>query len=226
MLMQGGHNGQQLQGYTNYRVLNSTLSPLTSTTYEVGTDLGFFRNRLNIDFAWYDRSTTNDIVETTISNSSGATTSLLNLGKMRNRGIELLINGKVIKSKNFSWDVTLNGSYNKNTVEALTDQLNSIIMATSVNGYAIVSSDVNRPYSIIKGYRPLKDANGNTVYNVSGGSATIARGPLEELGLGVHPWGLGISNDFKYKSFTLSFLIDAKFGGSLFSGTDLYGTRM
>lgn len=226
MLMQGGHNGQQLQGYTNYRVPNSTLSPLTSTTYEVGTDLGFFRNRLNIDFAWYDRSTTNDIVETTISNSSGATTSLLNLGKMRNRGIELLINGKVIKSKNFSWDVTLNGSYNKNTVEALTDQLNSIIMATSVNGYAIVSSDVNRPYSIIKGYRPLKDANGNTVYNVSGGSATIARGPLEELGLGVHPWGLGISNDFKYKSFTLSFLIDAKFGGSLFSGTDLYGTRM
>lgn len=51
-------------------------------------------------------------------------------------------------------------------------------------------------------------------------------GPLEELGLGVHPWGIGLSNDFKYKSFTLSFLIDAKFGGSLFSGTDLYGTRM
>ena len=226
ILSQGGHNGQQLQGYTNYRVPNATLSPLTSTTFEIGTDLGFFRNRLNVDFAWYDRSTTNDIVETTISNSSGATTSLLNIGKMRNRGIELLINGKAYKSKNFSWDITLNTSYNKNTVEALTDQLNSISMATSVNGYAIVTSDVGRPYSIIKGYRPLTDASGNIVYNVSGGSATMARGPLEELGLGVHPWGIGLSNDFKYKSFTLSFLIDAKFGGSLFSGTDLYGTRM
>ncbi|KAF5269760.1 hypothetical protein FQR65_LT17927 [Abscondita terminalis] len=118
---------------------------------------------------------------------AGATTSLLNIGEMRNRGIELLINAKVYKSKNFSWDVTLNTSYNKNTVQALTDQLNSISMATSVNGYAIITSDVGRPYSIIKGYKPLMDANGNIV---------------------------------------ITFLIDAKFGGSLFSGTDLYGTRM
>ena len=41
ILSQGGHNGQQLQGYTNYRVPNATLSPLTSTTFEIGTDLGF-----------------------------------------------------------------------------------------------------------------------------------------------------------------------------------------
>lgn len=225
-MLQGGHNGQQLQGPTSSRVPNPTLSPLTSTTFEIGTDLGFFNNRMNIDFAWYNRATTNDIVETTISNASGASTSLLNLGEMRNRGVELLINGKIMKSENFSWDITLNGSYNKNTVVALTDQLSSITMATSVNGYATITSDVNRPYSIIKGYKPLKDANGNTVYNVSGGSATIARGPLEELGQGVHPWGAGISNEFRYKALTFSFLIDGKFGGSLYSGTDLYGTRM
>lgn len=225
-MLQGGHNGQQLQGPTSSRIPNATLSPLTSTTFEVGTDLGFFRNRMNIDFAWYNRATTNDIVETTISNASGASTSLLNLGEMRNRGVELLINGKIMRSENFSWEVTLNGSYNKNTVVALTDQLSSITMATSVNGYATIASDVNRPYSTIKGYKPLKDANGNTVYNVSGGSATIARGPLEELGQGVHPWGAGISNEFRYKALTFSFLIDGKFGGSLYSGTDLYGTRM
>lgn len=225
-MIQGGHNGQQLQAPTGTRVPNSTLSPLTSTTFEAGTDLGFFKNRLNVDFAWYNRTTTNDIVETTISAASGANTALLNVGKMSNKGVELLISGKIINSGNFSWDASINGSYNKNRVEALTDQLNSITMATSVNGYVTIASDVNRPYSIIKGYKPLKDANGNTVYNVSGGSASIVRGPLEELGQGVHPWGAGFNNEFKYKTFSFSFLIDAKFGGSLYSGTDLYGTRM
>lgn len=225
-MVQGGHNGQQLQGPTSSRVPNSTLSPLTSTTFEIGTDLGFFNNRLNLDFAWYDRATTNDIVETTVSTSSGANTALLNLGKMKNTGVEFLLSGKIISNQDFSWDATFNGSYNKNTVQALTDDLNSITMATSVNGYVTITSDVGRPYSIIKGYKPLKDANGNTVYNVSGGSASIARGPLEELGQGVHPWGAGINNEFKYKAVSFSFLIDGKFGGSLYSGTDLYGTRM
>jgi TonB-linked SusC/RagA family outer membrane protein len=225
-MIQGGHNGQQLQGPTSSRVPNSTLSPLTSTTFEIGTDLGFFNNRLNLDFAYYNRATTNDIVETTISNASGSSTALLNLGKMRNKGVEVLLSGKIINSENFSWDASFNGSYNQNTVEALTDQLNSITMATSVNGYVTITSDVGRPYSIIKGYKPRVDAKGNTVYNVSGGSATIAQGPLEELGQGVHPWAAGISNEFKYKNISFSFLIDGKFGGSLYSGTDLYGTRM
>lgn len=225
-MIQGGHNGQQLQGPTSSRVPNATLSPLTSTTFEIGTDLGFFNNRLNLDFAYYNRATTNDIVETTISTAAGANTALLNLGKMRNKGVELLLSGKIINSDHFSWDASINGSYNENTVEALTDQLNSITMATSVNGYVTITSDVGRPYSIIKGYKPRVDANGNTVYNVSGGSATIAQGPLQELGQGVHPWAAGISNEFKYKAISFSFLIDGKFGGSLYSGTDLYGTRM
>lgn len=225
-MIQGGHNGQQLQTPTGSRVPNPALSPLTSTTFEIGTDLGFFNNRLNLDFAWYDRSTTNDIVETTISSASGANTALLNVGKMSNKGIELLISGKIISTPDFSWDASFNTSYNKNKVEALTDQLNSITMATSVNGYVTIASDINRPYSTIKGYSPLKDASGNTVYNVSGGSASIVRGPLEELGQGVHPWTAGFNNEFKYKALTLSFLIDGKFGGSLYSGTDLYGTRM
>lgn len=225
-IIQGGHNGQQLQVPTGTRVSNPNLSPLTSTTFEVGTDLGFFNNKLNIDFAWYNRTTTNDIVETTISTASGANSALLNVGKMSNKGVELLINSKLIKNENFSWNASINGSYNKNTVVALTDQLNSITMATSVNGYVTIASDINRPYSIIKGYKPLKDANGNTVYNVSGGSASIARGPLEELGQGVHPWGAGLNNEFRYKTISFSFLLDGKFGGSLYSGTNLYGTRM
>ncbi len=225
-MIQGGHNGQYLQSTTGSRVPNSTLSPLTSTTVEVGTDMGFFNNRLNLDFAWYNRETTNDIVETTISNASGARTALLNLGKMKNTGVELLLSGKIINNDKFSWEASINGSYNKNTVESLTGQLNSLTMAVSVNDYAVISSDVGRPYSTIKGYKPLKDANGNTVYNVSGNTATVARGPLEELGQGVHPWSAGISNEFKYKSVSFSFLIDGKFGGDLYSGTELYGTRM
>lgn len=225
-LTTGGHLGQQLQGTTGSRVPNPSLRPLTSTTFEIGTDIGLFNNRLVLDWAWYHRATTNDIVETTISEASGARSALLNIGKMTNKGIELLLSAKLISTMDFSWESSLNGSYNRNRVEALTDQLSSITMATSVNSYAVITSDLGRPYSIIKGYKPLKDGNGNTVYNVNGTTASLARGPLEELGQGVHPWGMGFNNEFRYKNFSFQFLIDGKFGGSLYSGTDLYGTRM
>ena len=225
-IRQGGHIGQQLQGLTGTRVANSGLSPLTSTTIEIGTDLSFFNNKLYLDFAWYNRATTNDIVESTISPASGFNSALLNIGKMRNKGIELLLSAKAIRTDNFSWETSINGSYNKNVVESLADGVESLTMASSVNGYVTITSDVGGPYSIIKGYKPLLDASGNKVYNVSGGSATLVQGPLEKLGEGVHPVGIGFNNDFKYKNFNFSFLIDGKFGGSLYSGTNLYGTRM
>lgn len=225
-MIQNGHLGQQLQQITSTRIPNPNLSPLTSTTFEAGFEASLFQNRLGIDFAWYNRSTTKDIVETTVSTASGYRSALLNVGEISNKGVELLLTGKLIDKPDFSWSTSLNTAYNKNKVLKLSENLNSIVMASAVNGYAFIYSKVGSPYSVIMGRRELKDANGNTVYNVSGGVATPVPGPLEELGQGVHPWSVGFSNDFRYKQFSLNVLVDGKFGGSLYSGTDLYGTRM
>lgn len=226
----GGHLGQPLQQVTPYgganpgvyQVPNGGLKPLTSTTYEFGIEARFLKNRLGIDFTYYNRKTTNDIVQASISPGSGYNFALLNVGAVSNKGVELLITGTPVKTKNFSWDVSYNMSYNKNEVLALANGLSALQMDVSVNNYAYIYNEVGKPYSMIKGYKIKKDAKGNTVYNTNG--YEVATG-LEDLGSGVSPWGGGITNSFTYKRFNFSFLIDGKFGGKVYSATNLYATR-
>ena len=134
-----------------------------------------------------------------------------------------MINGTAVKRPGFTWDVTFTGSYNKNEVLKLADGLDRIQMDVAVNSYAFIFAEVGKPYSTIKGYRVKKNAEGATMYNKANGFELTTG--LEDLGTGVSPWSGGINNSFSYKRFNLSFLIDGKFGGHVYSGTNLYATR-
>src|SRR5690606_827099 len=81
-MVQGGHGGRPVQAISSRLVTNPDLRPLTSTTYEAGLDLQLFDNKLGLDFTFYDRRTTDDIVRATISNTSGYTQALLNVGEV------------------------------------------------------------------------------------------------------------------------------------------------
>ncbi|MFL9483125.1 SusC/RagA family TonB-linked outer membrane protein [Chitinophagaceae bacterium LWZ2-11] len=226
----GGQAGQPLEMVTNYggansglyQVPNSGLKPLTSTTYEFGFEAKLFHNRVGVDFAWYNRKTTNDIVQASISPGSGYNYALLNVGEVSNKGVELLLTATAIKTKNFSWDVSYNMGYNKNTVVKLANGLTSLQMDVSVNNYAYIYNEVGQSYSMIKGYKVKKDAQGRTVYNANGTEQATG---LTDLGSGVSPFTTGITNSFNYKRFSFSFLIDGKFGGKVYSATNLYATR-
>ena len=225
-LLQSGQNGQPLEQVTSSRVPNPNLQPLTSTNYEIGYEGKFFQNRLNIDIAWYKRSTTNDIVETTISSASGYRTALLNIGQVTNQGFELFLGINILTNTKLKWSINLNGSYNENVVNKISDNLNNIVMASSVNGYAYIYSQVGRPYSVIFGRGYTRDASGNIIYNVSNGIPVPVASNLKEYGLGVAPTIIGFTNEFKYKNFKLNILIDGKFGGSIYTATNLYATRL
>ncbi|RAJ08920.1 TonB-linked SusC/RagA family outer membrane protein [Chitinophaga skermanii] len=222
MLQGSSHLDQPLQTITQSQVPNSNLKPLTSTTYEAGFELKLFNNRFGIDATYYDRRTTNDIVQATISNGSGYLTALVNIGRMSNKGVELLLTGTPVKKRDFTWDVSYNMAYNRNRVEKLSDGLTTLMMDRSVNNFASIVSDVGRPYGLIKGYRKVRNDKGELVFDANGFPAIS---PLVELGEGVSPWTMGITNTFTYKNFNLSFLIDGKFGGSIYSATNLYATR-
>jgi len=225
-LAQSGHLGQALQQVSSTRVPNPNLKPLTSTTFEVGIEGYLFKNRgISFDIAFYNRKTTNDIVETTVSAASAYRTALLNVGQISNQGIEALIGAKILSYNKLKWNTSFNMAYNKNTVDKISDNLTNIVMASSVNGYAYIYSQTGRPYSIIMGRDYKRDANGNIVYNVANGVAIPVAGDLKELGQGVHPFTAGFNNDFEFKNFKLGILIDGKFGGSIYSGTNLYATR-
>ncbi|KAA2245414.1 SusC/RagA family TonB-linked outer membrane protein [Chitinophaga agrisoli] len=224
--VQGGHLGQPVQQVTTSQnvnlVTNATLKPLTSTTYEAGLEAQFLHNRLGIDLTFYDRKTTNDIVRTAISRASGYNDALLNVGEVDNKGVELLLTGTPVKSKSFSWDVSYNVAYNKNEVVKLAEGLNTIQMAQSVGGWAFVHNTVGRPYGIIKGYKMERNEKGDIIYASNG---YPVKSDLVELGQGVPPLTMGITNTFNYKRLSFEFLVDGKFGNKVFSTMDVYATR-
>jgi outer membrane receptor protein involved in Fe transport len=226
-MVQGGHLGQPVQQVTQSNlvnlVTNPNLKPLTSTTYEIGAEAQFFNKRLGFDITYYKKQTTDDIVSTAISTASGYNNALLNVGKLSNRGIEVLLTGTPIKSKDFSWNVSYNMAHNTSKVEQLAAGLNTLQMATSVGSWAFVHNTVGQPYGIIQGYTTVKNEKGQTVYNSTTGYEQ--RSDLKPLGRGVPPLTMGLSNTFNYKRLSLDILVDGKFGNKVFSVTDVYATR-
>ncbi|MFA6082897.1 SusC/RagA family TonB-linked outer membrane protein [Mucilaginibacter sp.] len=217
-------SGQPIQNVSSTTISNANLRPYTSTTTEAGIEARFLNNRLGFDITLYNRKTTDDIVSTAITGTSGYNNVILNVGELSNKGIEALVNGTPIKTKDFTWSTSYNIAYNKNEVVKLAAGLDQIQVSQSVNGWAYINNIVGQPYGSIVGTRMMKDANGNVVFNATTG-LPVATG-LQTLGNGVAPLTMGFSNDFKYKRFSLNVLVDGKFGNKIFSLMEVYGTRL
>ncbi|HTJ49354.1 MAG TPA: SusC/RagA family TonB-linked outer membrane protein [Cyclobacteriaceae bacterium] len=214
-----------LQNVTSAEITNAKLKPFTSTTTEVGLNVQLFDNRLGLDVAVYDRKSTNDIVKVPISSTSGYSSAYLNSGQLSNKGIELLLTASPIKGRALSWNTSYNFAYNKSEVLKLADGISTFSLGNSANGNAYINNNVGRTFGAIYGYRMLKDASGNVIYDTNSGLPKQTD-INQELGKGVPPITMGLTNEFKYKNFTLSFLIDGKFGNKIFSVMEVYATRL
>ncbi|AUD04314.1 SusC/RagA family TonB-linked outer membrane protein [Spirosoma pollinicola] len=221
-MQQGGHNGRPVQVLSSSQVPNPDLKPLTSTTYEGGFEAKFLNNRLGIDLTLYNRKTTDDIVTSNIALSSGYTSALLNVGVLSNKGVELLLTGTPVSKGPFTWDVSYNMAYNKSKIERLADGITGIDVGTGVGG-GLVRNVLDRPYGTVWGYSKKTDASGNVVFNTASGYAV--RGDLQEIGQGTPPLTMGITNNFRYKNFSLNILVDGKFGSIVYSNLYQYAYR-
>ena len=96
-----GHNGQSTASISQENIPNRFLIPLTSTEFEIGADFQFLNNRLGVDFTYYQQRTTDDIIDATISETSGFSGTTINVGEMENNGIELLLTGTPVVRKRF-----------------------------------------------------------------------------------------------------------------------------
>lgn len=217
-------NGATLMNITNTTIPNK-LTPYTSTTTEIGLETRLLNSRLGIDITVYDRTTTNDIVAASVPFSSGYSSVALNVGEIRNRGIELLLYGSPVKNQNFTWDLSLNMAYNKNTVLKIADGLTSIFLpgATTRTQNGGIYHFEGMPFGMIAGNRARTDAKGQVVYNSATGIPL--QSALMPLGRGVPPYTVGLTSSFSYKSFNFSFLLDGKFGAQVYSATNAYATQ-
>ncbi|MGS2737651.1 SusC/RagA family TonB-linked outer membrane protein [Sinomicrobium sp. M5D2P17] len=216
----GNHLGNPIGQISGDQIPNAYLKPYTKEEYEIGTDLKFFNNRIGIDFSWYYNKTTDDIVEVNRSVSTGYRKSLENLGILENKGIELLLTATPVRNENLRWNVSYNLGYNESKVVATDENNNDVTLGVGY-GFADVRNVVGKPYGQIYGTTYARDENNQIIYQDDGRPVVGDRGIL---GDGVPPWTMGLNNSFSYKNFNLDFLIDAKFGGKIWSGTSAWAT--
>ncbi len=210
---------QPVGGSSGTTLPNPNLKPMRASEKEVGFELKLFNSRVNIDFAAYQKLTMDQIVSAQISDASGFVNTLINSGKSQTNGLEMLINLVPVKKRNFQWDLTFNGSYNITKVlSLLTDKAGErITVGTHVfNGELrqVVGQEMGQIYGF--GYK--RDAAGKIVFGANGIATRTA--DLISFGSALPKWVGGINNGFRYKDFSLSFLIDFKLGNKMLSGTN------
>ncbi|WP_428329775.1 SusC/RagA family TonB-linked outer membrane protein [Mucilaginibacter sp.] len=216
-----------LNGITNAELTGSTvppasLKPETTTETEIGTELRFFNDRISLDVAYYYKKSDNFLLQSTISNASTFNSLYFNAGSMYNKGLELLISGSPVKTKAFTWNVSLNAAKNKNMVTALAPSIG----ANGIDFYYNIKAKVGYPLGSIFGSSYQRAPDGQIVYQTEnsqlGDSGTpnsviIAKNSNETyLGSANPDWSGGITNTFTYKNFSFSFLIDGQFGGQVY----------
>ncbi len=200
----------------------SALLPEKKSSVELGADVRFFSDRLGIDATWYNARTENQIVQLPISATSGYSQQVVNGSKVRNRGVEIVLNALPVRSKNFRWDATLNFSRYVATVSGLPDGVSRLTL-----GYNRVYDNLNQTVYVQveeggrigdlygTGYKKTPDGQ----YIVDAGGNFIMDNALRKLGNYNADFNLGFTNSFSYKSWRLGFLFDWRQGGILVSRT-------
>jgi TonB-linked SusC/RagA family outer membrane protein len=196
-------------------VPNAQLKPQNQISYEVGTDLRFLRDRVRLDFTYYNTKTSDQIIALAVPQSTGFSTKRINAGAIKNEGIEVTLGARPVSSKNFMWNVDVNFSKNKQSIEDLPAEITTYQLASAYNGLQIKAR--NGEQLGIWGSAYERDPDGNIVMNANSG----LRRTVNDRRLGnLYPdWMMGINNSFNYKGLNLSFLIDIRQGGSMYSGT-------
>ncbi len=212
-------NGQTVFNYTSTNN-NPNLVPEKNRTYEAGIEAAFIHNRLGFDVTYYRSRLINQIMPVAPSTATGFTSFYVNGGTVQNQGVEVTLNAVPIKTKNFNWNITVNWSKNDNKVISLYGGQPSYTIATFQNSVQLVA-EVGKPYGVLRGtdYQYL---NGQILIDADG-YPVKATNTKSDIG-NVNPdWIGGVTNSFTYKNLTLSFLVDVKQGGDVYSLDMDYG---
>lgn len=207
------YNG--LAGFTlNDGSGNPDITPEFTREISFGTELGFFRNRLTIDATYYQRKTRSVILSVPLSAASGITSVVKNAGKLSTKGFELLVGGTPIKFRDFSWNASVNFTKYKSTVDELAPGVANIFLAgfTTPN-IRLVAGD---EYGQIYGSAYQRNADGQLLISPTTG-LPLPTADVVKIGNPNPDYTMGISNDFNYKSFSFSFLLDIRKGGDQYS---------
>jgi hypothetical protein len=205
-------------GSVNQVLFNANLRPEISTNYEAGMDVRFFKNRLSLDFTYYNNTTRNQIVPVPLDPTTGYTSAIINSGKVRNQGVEVVINAKPVVGTGFNWNTTINWSKNQNRVLQLAEEFGGVgKQDIGYGGNATIQARVGGTTGDIYGFGFVRSPEGQVVYTAAG--LPVRPDDVQYIGCAFADWKGGIQNEFSYRNFRFSFLVDGQYGGIIYSQT-------
>ncbi|MVZ63029.1 SusC/RagA family TonB-linked outer membrane protein [Sphingobacterium humi] len=217
--------GSSITGFQiGSRIGAPDLKPEFVTSFEVGTQLGFFNNRIDLDFTYFSTKSSSQIFDVAVSNSSGYNTLTSNIGEMTNKGIEVLLGGYPIRNDNFSWHTNFNFTRIRNKVIAIFgdepvggENLTSTVIP-GINYFGGITPSIaeGHPYGVIVGAKNARNENGDLLINPTTGAFAAAIGN-QVIATPQKDYMLGFTNTFTYKGVSLTALIDINKGGQIFS---------
>jgi TonB-linked SusC/RagA family outer membrane protein len=194
---------------------DANLGPEFTTNKEIALELSFFRGRLNVEATRYWQDSRDLIFSVPVSATSGITSVTKNAGNLSNKGIELGINGSPVKNANVTWNINVSFTQFKSIVDKLETGVTNIFLGgfTTPNIRLVVGDEYGQIYGNAYQRDPLK---GNKIIVGANGLPLITSG-VQKIGNPNPKWLLGVTNTVSIKGFTLSFLIDYKKGGDIYS---------
>lgn len=199
-------------GY-NPNQTDANIKPEFANTFEVGAQLGFFKDRITLEGSYYITNTKDLMTNATTSSASGNATLLTNVGDLENKGFEIDLGLTPVKTKDFKWDLRASYTTYKTKVTALQNGVNSVNLQS--NTQIGIFAEVGEEFPLIKGTAFIRDNNGNII--VDGNGLPRRTSTFEKLGKGVPDYIIGLTNSFEYKGFKLTAVADFRTGASAYS---------
>jgi TonB-linked SusC/RagA family outer membrane protein len=204
----------------------ANLKPEISSSTEFGIDLRTFDGRLGLDLTYYNSNTVNQLLKLALAPGTGFAYQFINAGKINNKGVEISLTAKPVRSEKFTWDMTFNFARNVNKIVKLDPNIKVAFLA---GGYGRTTSPViteGGSYGDLVSQTWARDSVTNQFLltmpddsGKNGGKPVLTTGAPTKIGNFNPKFTIGFSNQFTYKGFMLSFLVDGRFGGVMTSGT-------
>jgi len=200
---------------------NPGLKPELLREYEFGLEGRFIKNRLNLDFTWYNRKATDQILFRQLDPSTGYTSQQINGGDVENKGIEIGAGVAIIRNRNFNWGIDVNFTRNRNKVTALPEGIDQLVVAgfTDLGGFA----KVGHPLGILQGYYvqryngPNTKGQGQLVVDALGNYLVST-----DIGIIGDPnpdFKTSLINNLSYRGLSFRMQWDYTQGGDIYSAT-------
>ena len=206
--------------YTGYWAANIATPDLTwekSKQFDLGLDISFFNNRLELSFDYFNKKTTDALLHKAQANYMGGSKYWINAGEISNKGFDLTLTARIIESKDFSWTTTLNGSYLKNKVVKLTTE-DPVLYGDSPSPGTVEPSTIVKEGEAIGTFFGYKwaglNSEGLDSYYTKDGSVTTTpqSNDRQVLGCANPDFTLGWNNTISYKNWEFNAFFNSAFG--------------